>query len=300
MSRLLPPLSAIRVFEAAARHGSFTRAAAELGMTQSAVSYQIKVLEERVGAPLFIRRARDVVLSDAGHALAPATHDAFDRLAAAFSAARGASEGVLTLSVQPTFAAQWLAERLGSFQVAHPRLAVRLDVTNKLSDLARDDVDVAIRSGPGGWPGLEQHRLLPCTFTPMLSPSLAERFGPITEPADMLRLPRISAADVWWDDWFAAAGLSVSRTADDAPGSDLGTQHIEGRAALAGHGVGMLTPVFFKDELAAGRLLQPFELVASNGHSYWLCYPASRRTTPKIRAFRDWILAEIAEDRPAA
>ena len=299
MARSLPPLTALRVFEAAARHLNFTRAAQELGMTQSAVSYQIKVLEERVGAALFVRRARDVVLSEAGHAFAPATSDAFDRIAAAFSAARGASEGVLNLSVQPTFASNWLAERLGSFQLAHPRLAVRLDVTDRLSDLTRDEVDIGIRSGPGGWPGLEQHPLLACTFTPMLSPALVERHGPITGPADMLRIPRVSPADAWWDIWFAAAGLTVPPPAADVPRSDLGTQHIEGRAAIAGQGAGLLTPAFFADELASGRLLAPFDLIATNGHCYWLCYPTGRRTIPKIRAFRDWILAVIAKDTPA-
>lgn len=295
MARTLPPLAALRVFEAAARHLNFTRAAEELGMTQSAVSYQIKVLEDRVGSPLFVRRARDVVLTEAGRALAPATSDAFDRIAAAFSTARGASEGVLTLSVQPTFASNWLAERLGSFQLAHPKLAVRLDVSNRLSDLVQDDVDIAIRSGPGGWAGLEEHRLLACSFTPMLSPALAERFGPISGPSDMLRIPRVFPADPWWDIWFEAAGMANPPASDDTPLSDLGTQSIEGRAVMAGQGIGLLMPAFFHEELAAGRLLAPFDLLATNGHSYWLCYPGSRRTVPKIRAFRDWLLAAIAD-----
>lgn len=300
MARALPPLAALRVFEAAARQLNFTRAAEELGMTQSAVSYQIKVLEDRVGSPLFVRRARDVALTEAGRALAPATSEAFDRIAAAFSAARGASEGVLTLSVQPTFASNWLAERLGSFQLAHPRLAVRLDVSNRLSDLVQDDVDVAIRSGPGGWAGLEEHRLIACSFTPMLSPALAERFGPISGPSDMLRIPRVSPADPWWDIWFEAAGMANPPAANDTPRSDLGTQSIEGRAAMAGQGIGLLTPAFFHEELAAGRLIAPFDLVATNGHSYWLCYPESRRTVPKIRAFRDWLLAAIADSMQTA
>lgn len=299
MARSLPPLTALRVFEAAARHLNFTRAAEELGMTQSAVSYQIKVLEDRVGAAVFVRRARDVVLSDAGLALAPATSDAFDRLAVAFSAARGVTEGILTLTVQPTFASNWLADRLGSFQLQHPRLAVRLDVTNAVADLDRDGFDIAIRSGPGDWKGLEQHSLMPCTFTPMLSPALLARHGPLAGPSDMLRLPRVSPADSWWESWFAAAEVAMPTPADDAPRSDLGTQHIDSRAALAGHGVALLTPIFFGDELASGRLIAPFDLVARNGHAYWLCYPRSRRAIPKIRAFRDWILAVIAEDRPS-
>src|SRR4051812_20084595 len=145
----LPPLAAIRVFEAAARHGSFTKAAAELGMTQAAVSYQIKVLEERVGAPLFLRRPRQVLLTDAGQRLAPAVTEAFALMRDAYAATRGAAEGVLCVSTLVTFASNWLAQHLGSFQIDHPSIAVRLDTSDCLVDFAREDIDVGIRSGRG-------------------------------------------------------------------------------------------------------------------------------------------------------
>ncbi|RVA21731.1 LysR family transcriptional regulator, partial [Mesorhizobium sp. M7A.F.Ca.CA.004.11.2.1] len=193
----LPPLQAIRVFEAVARHLSFTKAASELAMTQAAVSYQIKVLEERVGAPLFLRRPRQIALTEAGQRLAPAVSEAFAILGQAYAAARGGADGLLCVTTVLTFASNWLAHRLGSFQIAHPALAVRLETSSRLTDFAREDTDIAIRSGGGKWPGLEAHKLLDADFTPMLSPKLAATIGGVREPADLLRLPILDPGDIW-------------------------------------------------------------------------------------------------------
>src|ERR1700712_475959 len=165
--RRLPPLAAVRVFEAAARHENFTSAAAELGMTQAAVSYQVKLLEERLGPPLFRREKRRVVLTDAGRRAGPSITRAFDAIDSAFGAIRAEDEAVLTISTSNTFANTWLAWRLGSFQMAHPDMAVRLLTSDAISDFASDDVDVAIRSGLGGWDGLVADEILPIDFTPM-------------------------------------------------------------------------------------------------------------------------------------
>ncbi len=289
----LPPLQAIRVFEAVARHLSFTKAAGELGMTQAAVSYQIKVLEERVGAPLFLRRPRQIVLTGAGQRLAPSVSEAFAILGQAYAAARGGADGVLCVTTVLTFASNWLAHRLGSFQIAHPALAVRLDTSSRLVDFAREDIDIAIRSGAGKWPGMEAHKLIDADFTPMVSPKLAASIGGVGEPADLLRLPILDPGDVWWAEWFAAAGVP-SHDLASRPGSSMGAQAYEANAAIAGHGVAILTRALFKAELADGRLIQPFDLVGNDGHAYWLVYPEARRNVPKIRAFRDWLLAEIA------
>ncbi|MDG4882270.1 transcriptional regulator GcvA [Mesorhizobium sp. WSM4884] len=289
----LPPLQAIRVFEAVARHLSFTRAAQELGMTQAAASYQIKLLEERIGAPLFLRRPRQIELTEPGRRLAPAVSEAFAILGQAYAAARGGADGLLCVTTVLTFASNWLAQHLGSFQLAHPALAVRLDTSSRLTDFAREDVDLAIRSGGGKWPGLEAHKLLDADFTPMLSPKLAASIGGVKEPADLLRLPILDPGDVWWTQWFEAAGVAVHDLAK-RPGSSMGAQAYEANAAMAGHGVAILTRALFKNELADGRLVQPFDLVGDDGHAYWLVYPTARRNVPKIRAFRDWILAEIA------
>ena len=289
----LPPLQAIRVFEAVARHLSFTKAAQELGMTQAAASYQIKLLEERIGAPLFLRRPRQIELTEPGQRLAPAVSEAFAILGQAYAAARGGADGLLCVTTVLTFASNWLAQHLGAFQIAHPALAVRLDTSSRLTDFAREDVDLAIRSGGGKWPGLEAHKLLDADFTPMLSPKLAASIGGVNEPADLLRLPILDPGDIWWTQWFEAAGVSGHVLAK-RPGSSMGAQAYEANAAMAGHGVAILTRALFKNEIADGRLVQPFDLVGDDGHAYWLVYPTARRNVPKIRAFRDWILAEIA------
>jgi len=292
MANQLPPLAAIRVFEAAARHLSFTKAAAELGMTQAAVSYQIKVLEERVGAPLFLRKPRQTLLTDVGQRLAPAVTEAFGLISEAYTAAKGGADGLLCISTVQTFASNWLAPRLGSFQMTHPSLAVRLDTASRLVDFAREDIDVGIRSGGGKWPGVASHYLFAADFTPMLSPKLAERIGGVKEPADLLKLSILEPDDVWWRQWFAAAGVAVDGLAA-RPGVSLGSQASLASAAMAGQGVAILTRALFRSELADGRLYQPFDLVGDDGHAYWLVYAESRRNLPKIRAFRDWVLAEV-------
>lgn len=296
MANGLPPLAALRAFEAAARHLSFTRAAEELAMTQAAVSYQIKVLEERVGAPLFVRRPRQVALTETGQALAAASTDAFRRIAEAYEAARTGGQGTLSISTIPTFAANWLALHLGVFQVSHPKIAVRIETSEQLADLARDNIDVAIRSAAiGQWPGLEAHRLFRETFTPMLSPALAESIGGVREPADLLKLPIIGSSDDWWRIWFSKAGVDAVDDLAARPRTQFGSQAYEGRAAAAGRGVAILTPAMFSEELAAGTLFQPFDIIGDSDHSYWLVHEASRRNVPKIRAFREWLLKEIGD-----
>jgi LysR family glycine cleavage system transcriptional activator len=289
----LPPLAAIRCFEAAARLQSFTRAAEELGMTQAGVSLQIKHLEERLGAPLFLRGARGVTLTETGRRVAPAVTEAFAGLRAAFADLREGVEGVLSITATPTFASNWLAPRLGGFQIAHPGIAVRLDVTGRMVDFAREEVDVGIRMGSGSWPGLEAHRLMESDYTPMVSPKLLVRTGPLERPADLLKLPLIDPTDPWWMNWFAAAGVEapdLSRRTE----MRVGTQNLAAPVALAGHGAAILTPAFYRDELADGRLVQPFPLVCGDDYAHWLVYATTRRRAPKIRAFRDWLLAAIS------
>ena len=298
MSRDLPPLSAIRVFEAAARHLSFTKAAAELGMTQAAVSYQIKLLETRLGSVLFLRGKRQLSLSDTGVALAAPTSEALDLLASSYTTARGRAAGVLSMSVIPSFAACWLARHLGDFQVAHPELAVRLATTHEMIDFEREDVDLAVRTGHGDWPGLASHMLFDAAFTPMLSPALLQRIGGLVEPADLARCPLLDPADPWWDAWFRGVGAERPPSLTTA-GQTLGAQHLEAVAAIAGHGAAMLTPFFWREEMADGRLVQPFAYQCRGERSYWLCYPESRRNLPKVRLFRDWLLGHFDEGREA-
>lgn len=294
MSANLPPLAAVRVFEAAARLLSFTRAAAELGMTQAAVSYQIKLLEERVGTPLFLRRPREVALTEAGQRLAPEITRGFDILREAFADLGEGEGGTLIVNTMHTFAAQWLAPRLGIFQLRHPRIGVRLETTHRLVDFNREEVDVVIRAGMGQWPGLVAIKLFDARFTPMLSPGLAASIGGIHEPADILKLPLLDSTDPWWLRWLDAYGLPHDVLRDQKTPS-MNLQTFDAIAAMAGQGVTLLTPEYFQRELAEGRLIQPFERVIEEGTAYWLAYPENRRNVPKIRAFRDWIVEEARQ-----
>ncbi|HEY1385865.1 MAG TPA: transcriptional regulator GcvA [Dongiaceae bacterium] len=298
MSRL-PPLSAIRAFEAAARHGSFTKAAEELGMTQAAVSYQVKLLEDRVGMALFLRQPRKVVLSEAGQRLAPAIAEAFQRLNAAFASLRETDEGVLSVSCINTFCTNWLVPRLGTFQVAHPNIAVRLEASSHLVDFAREDFDVSIRGGKGGWPGLKAHLLFPVDMTAVASPEFLKRIGGVRTAEDLFKLPLLDYADECWIGWFAAAGVKEVPPLK-GPVVRMPTQQMQGSAAIAGQGIALVTPELFQSDLDAGRLVQVLPAVCSHkDSSYWLVYPEERQKAAKIKAFRDWILAEIAADRAA-
>ena len=287
------PLSAFRVFEAAARLGSFTRAAEELGMTQAAVSWQVKALEKRLHQTLFKRLPREVVLTPAGERLARAATEAMTLLRGAVSDLSETSEGVLAITTIQTFAGQWLAPRLGAFQLANPNIALRLDTWPELRDLLRDNLDLAIRSGNGEWPGLEAVWLMPSIFSPLCSPALCERLQ-LKAPRDLLHAPRIGEA-AWWRRWFAEAEVD---TTEDHPGVvfQADVQQYEVASAMAGQGVALGSPIFFQREIAAGLLVQPFELAAHNSQGYFVAYPEERRRSPKIQRFRDWVLAEARAD----
>lgn len=293
--RRLPPLSAVRVFEAAARHENFTIAAAELGMTQAAVSYQIKVLEERLGVPMFRREKKRVVLTETGRRAGDDVSRAFDALDAAFGAIRAEDASLLTVSTSNTFANTWFAWRLGGFQMTHSEMAVRLHTSDTVTDFASDEVDCAVRSGLGGWPDLSHDMLFEIDFTPMCSPDFLARQGGALRPEDLPRLPLISPQDPWWPVWLGEAGVAVPE-GPIKPGVRLDSQAHEGYAATAGQGVALLTPFFWRNDLAEGKLVRLFPQKSTRGEAYWLVYPEHRRNVPKIRQFRDWLLAEIARD----
>jgi LysR family glycine cleavage system transcriptional activator len=292
----LPPLSAIRVFEAAARLKSFTRAGEELGMSQAAVSWQIKALEERLGTSMFRRLPREVVLTPAGERLAAAAGQAMNLLRTAIADLSETASGVLAITTLQTFAAQWLVWRMGAFQLAHPQIALRLDTSPRLVDLEHENFDLAIRAGPGKWPGLETVLLIPSVYTPLCAPELAQRIGGLEQPEQLLEAPLIGEpAD--WRAWFAEVGLGEAERRERF-GFAADTQQFEVASALAGQGIALASPIFFHREIEAGRLVQPFEAVVAGPGDYWLAYPETRRRSPKIAAFRDWIV-EAARSDPA-
>lgn len=296
MPRPLPPLNALRAFEAAARHLSFTRAAEELHVTQAAVSHQVKALEERVGVKLFRRLTRGLLLTEEGHALLPDLREAFDRLAQAVDRiGKHGGQGTLNISLLTTFALGWLVPRLPRFQAAHPSIDVRLTTTARLVDFAIEDVDVALRYGAGGWPGLRCDKIFDDMVTPLCNARFKER---LRKPADILSVPLLHEQyEHDWRIWMRAAGLSVDRI---KKGPVFDSTRVAIEAAIAGAGVACGAPFLFTAEIAAGQLHQPFELVVPNGKAYWLVSPEGTAERPKIRAFRDWILAEAALPKPAA
>jgi LysR family glycine cleavage system transcriptional activator len=269
-------------------------------MTQAAVSYQVKLLEERLGAALFVRERGRARLTPLGQRLLPQLTQAFDNIEAAFAAHREEDEALLTVATTFTFANTWLAWRLGGFQVEHPDLAVRLATANKLVDLKAGDADVAIRAGVEPWEGLESTELMKVDFTPMCAPSfwkrMTEELGRTPEPADLPNLPLISPEDYWWDRWFEAAGVEAEHRPRKA-GLRLDSQADEGHAAMGGQGFALLTPFLWTGDVAQGRLVRPFSTVATKGWAYWLVYPPERRMVPKVKRFREWLIEEIGAEQ---
>ncbi|QIL02885.1 LysR family transcriptional regulator [Sphingomonas sinipercae] len=297
--RKLPPLTAVRAFEAAARNENFTAAAAELGMTQAAVSYQVKALEERIGTALFLRERGRARLTPLGARLLPTLSQAFDAIEAAFVSYEAEDESLLTVTTTTTFGNTWLAWRLGGFQMKHPDLAVRLSTGDELIDIRSGDADVAIRAGSGNWEGLECHRLFPTTFTPMATPeciaSIERKLGRKIQPADVADQELINRGDEWWRQWFTDNQVDFDEQVHRRPGVRLDNQANEGHAAMAGQGFALLTPLLWVGDVAAGRLAAPFPDRLSTRHwSYWLVFPPERRMVPKVKRFREWLQAEMA------
>ncbi|KZL20639.1 Glycine cleavage system transcriptional activator [Pseudovibrio axinellae] len=296
MANSLPPLNALRAFEAAARHSNFTRAAQELGMTQAAVSYQIKVLEDRTGKPLFNRVGRQVILTEAGAQFAAVASEAFQSIRTGFSALQETGDFTLKLTVLPTFAMNWLSLRIGAFQMENSKIAVQLDTSGNVVDFASSDFDIGIRHAWGKWPGLCTEKLAEITYTPMLSPKLLESIGEIKSPDDLLRFPLIDASDPWWIDWFEAAGIKNPDFSNQHH-SRMGTQAVDGNIAIAGHGIAILSPIFYASALRDGLLVQPFELECVAAKPIWLVYRETQRNHKKIKLFRDWIFNEMEKHK---
>jgi LysR family transcriptional regulator of beta-lactamase len=285
-SRPQLPLNALRAFEAAARHLSFTRAGLELCVSQAAVSHHIKALEARLGVALFRRLPRGLALTDEGAALVPALSDAFDRIGATLALfADGRYREVLNVGVVGTFAAGWLMPRMERFERDHPGIDLRLMTNNNRVDLAGDGLDFAIRFGDGAWHGTEALPILTAPLTPLCAPALARR---LAGPEDLRgeTLLRSYRADEW-PAWFAAAGIAAPAIRgpifDSSPTMAL--------AAAAGVGIALLPPAMFESALAAERLKRPFGIEIEAG-AYWLTRLRSRAETGAMRAFRTWLLDE--------
>ena len=290
----LPPLNAMRAFDAAARHLSFTRAADELHVTQAAISHQVKALEQDLRVPLFKRMNRALALTDEGQALLPFVRNAFEQLSAGVSELeRFCCGGTLTVTAPPTFAGEWLVPRLGRLHLAHPEIDLRLNASPRVVDLVREGVDCGIRHGEGIWPGLHCYRLFQPVVKPVCSPALLEGDHPLRTPADLAHHTLLHAIDGFdeWQLWLRAAGVE---------GIDLsrGLRFDNGdhamKAAVAGAGVAIGRRPLINDELANGRLIEPFDVSLDNQCAYHLVVPEATADQPKIAAFRGWLLNEAA------
>lgn len=297
--RRLPPLNALRAFESAARHLSFKKAAEELNVTPAAISQQVKTLEDSLGQKLFRRLPRAIVLTEAGQRALPHLSAGFERLVRGVEELATAS-GVLTVSVAPSFGGRWLVPRLGRFRDVHPEIEVRIDATERLADLERDDVDMAIRFGRGDYSGLACDTLFQETAVPVCATSLITAERPLAVPED---LGKHTLLQQWravedetlpnWRMWLKAAGVEG---VDGEAGPRFSDFAMTVSAAIAGQGVALSPRALIEAELADGRLVAPFCEVdgATGDFSYFLVVPEARLRVPKIRAFRAWILEEVA------
>lgn len=290
----LPPLAAVRTFESAGRHQNFSRAAEELGLTQAAVSYQVRQLEDRLGRALFVRAKGRVHLSETGQRLLPAISAAFASMGDAFAALDSDEAEVLTINSVASFGGAWLSARIGRFQLAYPDLAVRLSMSNALVDFGASNVDVAIRMGRGGWPGLRADFLFRNHVTPICSPAF-QSANAIERPEDILRVERLAPNDPWWAGWLAAAGIDVAPP--PRRGVELDSQLQEASAVQSGFGIAMMTPLLWRSELDSGRMVQPFDMLYQPGGATWLVYREGRSRVRKIERFREWLREELVKDR---
>jgi LysR family transcriptional regulator, glycine cleavage system transcriptional activator len=296
MLRRLPPLNALKAFEAAARHESFTRAAEELCVTQGAVSHQVKALETELGLKLFTRERQRLLITEQGREYLAVLRDAFDRIALGTERLRERqTSGVLTVSTSPDFAAKWLVNRLGHFLEAHPEIDLRVSATMHHVDFAREDVDVAVRHGEGDWPGLDSVRLAPEELFPVCSPKLMSGPRAVRVPADVLKHPLLHMEDRQnWARWLDAAGVSDTG-AVHGPVLNRASMLID--AAVDGQGIALARTTLAAWDLINGRLVRPFPIAMRLTKSYWIVCPKATAAVPKIRAFRDWLLAEAADDQ---
>lgn len=292
MPRRLPPLNSLPSFEAAARHLSFSKAAEELHVTHGAVSRAIRHLETQLGVQLFTRKVRSVALTTLGASYAAEVRQSLDHLAAATLAMSGQQSSVLTVSTLDAFASKWLVPRLFKFRRAHGGIDIRLSTSEKLADFVSDGIEIAIRYGRGQYPGVRSELLMQEDLSPVCSPALLDGPHPLRNPTD-LKYHTLIHDDfpIDWAMWLRMAGIDGI---DPHKGpSFYASEHVV-QAAVQGEGVALGRSSLVDDDIAAGRLVRPFEFRLSAGLAYYLVYPPGALKRQKVKNFRDWIMEEVA------
>jgi len=297
MNGHLPPLSALRAFEAAARHMSFSKAADELHVTPAAVSHQIHALEEDLGVRLFNRMNRSIELTASARVLLPGLTEAFAGIQSSVRRLRAHNDtGTLTVTASPSFAAKWLVLRLHRFQEQHPEVDVRISATDAIVDLAKGDFDIAIRYGAGRYSGLEVELLLKNEVFPACSPQLLTNGPPLRTPADLPAHALIHDQAVerdplvpTWSMWLKAAGVT---NVPAITGLSFNNMHLALDAAISGHGVVLAQSTIAAADLAAGRLVRLFSLALPDQFAFYIVTAPGALERLKVRAFRDWLRCE--------
>lgn len=291
MSTRLPSLNGLRAFEAAARHLSFTNAAAELNVTQTAISHQIRRLEEELGIRLFVRQNRALALTAEARDYLPGVRAAFNDLRLATDRLlRRDNEHVLTVSTLASFAAKWLLPRLSSFQEEHPGIDVRITTSTALVDFRNGDVDAAIRYGRGHWPGLRTDWLMSDELFPVCSPALLKGSRPLKSPQDLAQHTLLHSSGGYDDDWrlwLTAAGLPTDIS--EQPGLTFDLIFMTVQAAIDGIGVAMGRTTYVEGDIAKGRLVVPFKIALPVDAGFYLVSPEARSDSRKLAAFRQWL-----------
>ncbi len=291
----LPPLDALRVFESAARHGHYQRAADELFLTPSAVSHRIRSLEDLLQVKLFRRAGRGVSLTAKGRTYAEEVREALESLRLA-TRRLTAGRGPLTVSLTPSIALRWLLPRLVDFQERHPEIDLRFSSTNRIIDFERDDEDFAIRFGLGDWPGINAEPLFPVDTLPVCSPRLLDEEHPLNQPDDLkrFRLLHIRTRPDDWRMWLLLAGVE---DIDPAAGPVFETMPEMLEAALSGMGVGMADRQMIGRDVEAGQLIVPFDIHMPSRGAYHLVYPDRTKDDRRFQAFREWLLEQSEVER---
>lgn len=291
--RILPSLTALQFFDAAARHLSFTRAARELGVTQSAVSRQIRQLEEYVGRPLFRRHKQRLVLTEPGEAYSVAVRDLLDQAEAATLQlmAYGGKGGVLTVALLPTFGSRWLIPRLADFTARHPDIQLDLVTRVRPFEFAGSGIDVAIHFGSDVWPGAVCHRLMGEVVLPVGSPALVAGPRKLERAADVGRftlLQHVTRPQAW-QEWLRACGVE---DLDGRVGPRFEQFHMVIQAAMAGVGLALLPQFLIQEELASGRLVVAIDRPVTSEYAYYVVYPERMTDVQRVVVFRDWLLGQ--------
>jgi LysR family glycine cleavage system transcriptional activator len=287
-SQHLPPLAALRTFEAAARHQNFSRAANELHLTHGAISHQIKALERELGVALFHRKNRGVQLTEPGRTLAATVRHAMDRIVRGIEEVRGRPQRALTVSVLPAFATHWLIPRLADFDSRHPDIDINIRASPLLTDFASEDVDLAVRYGGGKWPGVRAVRLADEHVFPVCSPRFND--GRLPKTLGQLAKSRLLHTPLQpWDQWFEALGVAAPPA---RRGMTFAETDILLRAAIAGLGIALSRRLLAQPELDAGRLVRPVPHAVRADRSYYIVYPDQIEPSPRLLVFRDWLLEQ--------